>query len=291
MTDRGRLGVAIAFGSLAPIGMAMSQAAPQGTPDDNRPSFEVVSIKENRSVGGGQGMRLHPGGQLVMTNQSLRPLIVFAYGLLPQQVVGGPAWLDSTRFDIVAQAGRNIPPSPPGGPPGPAQLMLQRLLADRFKLAVRTETREMPIYALTLARSDQQLGPLIRPSKTDCLQAMAAYGRGEGPMPPRDQCGLSGGAGRITAAGISLPILAKLVLSAPAGRIVEDRTGLTGTFDLQLEFTPDPVADQQSANSAPPTAQPPLFTSLEEQLGLKLQPRREPVPVLVVERAEPPTDN
>jgi uncharacterized protein (TIGR03435 family) len=292
MTKR-RLTTAIAMGSLAPIGIALLQAAPQVTqgPRDSAPTFEIVSIRENRSVGGGQGMRLQPGGQLVMTNQSLRPLVVFAYGLLPQQVVGGPAWLDSTRFDIVAKAAASIPPSPPGGPPGPAQLMLQRLLADRFKLVVRTEMREMPIYALILARSDQQLGPRMRRSQTDCAEAMAAYARGEGPIPPREQCGLSGGAGRITAAGTSIPMLAKLILSAPAGRIVEDRTGLTGTFDFQLEFTPELSADQRGPNTASPADQPPLFTALEEQLGLKLQPRREPVSVLVVERAEPPTEN
>jgi uncharacterized protein (TIGR03435 family) len=292
MTDA-RLTVAIAIGWMALIGMAMLQAGPQAIQGSRNggPAFEVVSIRENRSVGGGQGMRLQPGGQLVITNQPLRPLIVFAYGLLPQQVVGGPAWIDSTRFDIVAQAGGTIPPSQPGGPPGPAQLMLQRLLAHRFNLAVRSEMREMPIYALTLARGDKQLGPRLRPSQTGCVEAMAAYARGEGPLPPRTQCGLSGGDGRITAAGVSMAMLGKLILSGPAGRIVEDRTGLTAVFDFELEFTPDPLADQRSANSALPTDQPSLFTALEEQLGLKLQPRREPVSVLVVERAEAPIEN
>ena len=290
MTNRRR--VAVVVGWLAPIGLAILHAAPQATqaPGVNSPSFEVVSIRENTS-GGQQGMRLQPGGQLVISNQTLRPLILFAYALLPQQLVDGPAWLDSTRFDIVAQAGVTIPPSPPGGPPGPAQFMMQRLLADRFKLVVRSEMREMPIYALTLARSDKQLGPRMRAARTDCLAAMALAARGAGPLPPREQCGVSGGAGRVTAAGINMAMLARLILSGPAGRIVEDRTGLVGSFDLDLEFTPELVADQRSAGGAPPIDQSPLSTALEEQLGLKLQPRREPVSVLVVERAELPTEN
>ena len=228
---------------------------------------------------------------MAVTNYPLRPLIVLAYGLLPQQVTGGPAWLETARFDILAQADGDIPPSPPGGPPGRAQLMLQRLLADRFAVMVRRDTREMPVYALTVARSDGRLGPRMSAAQSDCAALMAAYGRGEGPMPPRDQCGISGGAGRLSAAGITMPMLARLVLSGPAGRIVEDNTGLTGAFDLDLTFTPDLATDPGGASTSASTDQTSLFTALEEQLGLKLVPRRAAVEVLVVDRAERPTEN
>ena len=130
---------------------------------DTRPSFAVATIKYNRSGDAAQGMRLQPGGRIVVTNQPLRRLIIFAYGLQPQQLAGGPSWLDSDRFDITAQAEGNISPTPPGGPPGPAQLMLQRLLTERFGLVVHTEAREMPVYALTVARGDGQLGRVSSP--------------------------------------------------------------------------------------------------------------------------------
>ena len=92
--------------------------------------------------------------------------------VFPQQLSAVRAGLIRMRFDIAAQTGQNLPPSPPGGPPGPAQLMLQRLLAERFRLVVHTEKRELPIYALTVAREDgSSLGPRMSPAKVDCAAA------------------------------------------------------------------------------------------------------------------------
>src|SRR6185436_6666530 len=149
-------------------------AAPALAQQDTRPAFAVATVKKNTSGDAAAGMRLQPGGRIVVTNQPLRRLIVFAYGLQPQQLAGGPAWLDTDRFDVVAQAEGDISPTPPGGPPGPAQLMMQRLLEERFGLAVHTEPREMPVYALTLARSDRRLGPKIKAADRDCLALMTA---------------------------------------------------------------------------------------------------------------------
>lgn len=310
---RKRPGVARACAIVAVAGILVAAAtrpraaAPLAVPPSaesqsaNTSAFEVASVKKNESNTDAQSTRLQPGGRLVMTNQPLRRLILFAYGLQPQQLAGGPDWLDSDRFDIVAQAGGNIPPSPPGGPPGPAQLMLQRLLAERFKLAVHTETRELPIYALTLTRSDGQLGPRIRPSKTDCASLLTGRAGGAPPALPRlpdgrPACGIgSGGAGRMLAGGTTMAMLATLVLSGPAGRMVVDRTDLPGGYDFDLEFTPDPLGSPAGvARDAPPPAtddRPSLFTAIEEQLGLKLQPQRAPVDVLVIDRVEPPTKN
>ena len=248
-------------------------------------TLEVVSVKANRSNAEGQSMRMQPGGRVVITNAPLRPLIQAAYGLLPQQLTGGPAWIDSERFDIVAQASESLPPSPPGGPPGPAQLLMQQLLADRFKLTAHFEKRELRIYALTVAREDGRLGPRMLLAKADCAALLAAYGRGAGPLPPRSECGIVGGPGRVSARGASLQMFARTTLAGAVNEIVEDRTGLAGAYDFDLEFAADPLAVEPAAATAS------LFTALEEQLGLKLRAVRTPVDVLVIDRVEQPTEN
>jgi uncharacterized protein (TIGR03435 family) len=253
------------------------------------PAFEVVSVKANRSNTEDQSMRLQPGGRAVITNTPLRPIILLAYALLPQQLVGGPNWIDTDRFDIVAQANQSLPPSPPGGPPGPAQLLLQRLLADRFGLVVHTEKRELPIYALTVVREDGRLGPRMSPAKADCFAMMAAFGRSEAPMPPRSDCGISGGPPRLSARGVSMPMFARSVLAGLTDRLVEDRTQLTATFDLDLEFVPGSGGAPATSAGGGDTAS--LFTALEEQLGLKLRAVREPVDVVVIDRVAQPTEN
>lgn len=266
---------------------AMAVAVSAARAQETVPSFEVVSVRINRSNAEGQSMRLQPGGRAVVTNTPLRPLILTAYELLPQQLAGGPPWIDSERFDIVAQANQNLLPSLPGGPPGSAQLALQRLLADRFGLKVHTEKREFDIYALVIARDDRRLGPRMTPAKVDCAALMAAYGRGEGPLPARSECGFSGGPGRVSARGASLQMFARTMLANAAGQIVEDRTGLTDWFDFDLEYAVEPGAAAETRGREGAS----LFTALEEQLGLKLQPVRGPVDVLVIDSAQMPTEN
>ena len=207
---------------------------------DTRPAFAVATIKYNRTGDAAQSMRLQPGGRIVVTNQPLRRLIIFAYSLQPQQLAGGPSWLDSDRFDIVAQAEGNISPTPPGGPPGPAQLMMQRLLAERFGLVVHTESREMPVYALTVARSDGRLGPRIKPADRDCLALMTQAPGGvpvQAPRLPdgRPGCGITrDGTGKVMAGGTTMTMLAISMLTGPAGRLVVDRTGSDRRLRLRL---------------------------------------------------------
>ena len=267
---------------------------------DTRPAFAVATIKYNRSGDAAQSMRLQPGGRIVVTNQPLRRLIIFAYGLQSQQLVGGPSWLDSDRFDIVAQAEGNISPTPPGGLPGPAQLMMQRLLAERFGLVVHAESREMPVYALTVARSDGRLGPRIKPADRDCLALMTQAPGGvpvQAPRLPdgRPGCGIMrDGTGKVMAGGTTMTMLAISMLTGPAGRLVIDRTALTGAYDFDLEFAADPAPGAAPAptTSAPtPGDRPSLFTALEEQLGLKLEATRAPIDVLVIDKVTPPTEN
>ncbi len=203
------------------------------------------------------------------------------------QLVGGPTWLTSDRFDIVATVAGNPPPEQ-------IPLMLRALLADRFKLVIHTERRELPIYALVLARRDGKLGARISPATFDCL---AARGRATGapPTPPapsgRVPCGLRFRPGNVVGEGISLAQLADR-LAPFVNRVVIDQTGLAGNFDLDLEWTPDQWKPQLAEVPQQPQSipnGPSLFTALQEQLGLKLEPTRGPVDVLVIDSVSQPT--
>ena len=264
-------------------------AAGPATAQENLPSFEVVSVKVNRSGADRQDMRLMPGGRAVMTNVPLRRVILTAHRMLPQQLIGAPDWLESERFDIMAQASESLFPAASGGPAGSAEMMLQRLLADRFKFAAHTESRELPVYELVMARSDGRLGPRIAPAKANCEALMEAYGRGGGPMPPASECGGSREPGRVWMRGAIIPNFARAILVGWTDRIVIDRTGLRGGFDFDLEFTPDSGTAAATTGSGPGGVS--LFTALEEQLGMKLRPARASVDVLVIDRVERPTEN
>jgi len=271
------------------LATVMVLAVASAKAQENLPSLEVVSVKANRSGADRQDMRLLPGGRAVMTNVPLRRVILTAYRLLPQQLIGAPDWLESDRFDITAQASGNLLPAAPGGPAGSAELVLQRLLAERFKLATHIETRELPIYELVLARADGRLGPRLSAAKIDCVALMEAYGRGKGPMPPTSDCGGSREPGRVWMRGVIMPNFARAILVGWTDRIVEDRTGLRGGYDLDLEFTPN--SGSAPAPSATAGESVSLFTALEEQLGLKLRPARALMDVIVIDRVERPTEN
>ena len=307
---RGRLGLARAGAIVGAAALLLAAVAPLAAAARNpnaassqaaaAPAFDVVSIKENKSGEAGQGMR-RQAGRVVATNFPVRPLIIFAFGLQPQQLAGGADWLDSARYDINAQFSGEIPITEPGTV-GPIQLMLQRMLSERFNLVVHRETRELPIYALVLARSDGRLGPKITTAATDCEAVMndmlkSARGTGTPPAAPqlldgRPACGMRFSPdGRLEAGGTSMAALARN-MSGGVGRIVVDRTGLKGGFDFELEFAPNTVPPPGGAlPAAPDSNRPSMFTALEEQLGLKLQPDRGPVEVLVIDRVERPTEN
>jgi len=253
------------------------------------PVFDVASVKANTSGDPGASFGGRPGGQVVVRNNTLRNIIRNAYGLQDFQIVGGPEWINSDRFDIVAKAADDAPPAQ-------MLLMVRALLADRFKLAVHTETREIPIYALVMARSDGRPGPQLRPAAVDCAAIFAAA-RGRGapppaPAPPGDRptCGMRTVPGRMMAGGYALPDVARN-LSNFTGRMVVDKTGLTGTFDLDLTWTPDQIPQGPVPPGAPAIDAngPSIFTAVQEQLGLKLDSQRGPVEVLVIDRAEQPT--
>jgi uncharacterized protein (TIGR03435 family) len=158
-----------------------------------QPQFEVASIKPNKSSDGRVSISVQPGGRFMATNVPVRMLIRNAYQLQEFQMVGGPDWIGEDRFDInaKAEADGTVNPFRPDKPgePSKGQLMLRALLAERFKLAVHNEDREMPIYALVLARSDGKLGPQLTKSTVDCGAGGPGGGRTGGPGGP----GASGG--------------------------------------------------------------------------------------------------
>jgi len=294
------LGCAFALTLMTSTGQVGAQDA--AAPEGPAPVFEVASVKPNKSGEGFIRFGMQPGGRFTAQNVPMRELIRFAYNVQPFQIEGGPAWMNSDRFDVTAKAEGEIAPVGPGQT-GPVQLMMRSLLEDRFKLKVHRETKEMPIYALVLARSDGRLGSQIEPSKVDCA-AMRGRGAGPGgggrggppPGPPkpgeRPECGMFMGPASVGAGDVPLQQLAQL-LSGRVNRVVLDKTGLTGRYSFNLEFTPDqaPPGGFQ-LNGAPVSINPDgpsLFTALQEQLGLKLDAQRGPVETLVVDSVEQPT--
>jgi uncharacterized protein (TIGR03435 family) len=265
------------------------------------PTFEVASVKPTSSSPGPVRIEALPGGRFVATNVTLRALIQTAYRLQPFQVIGGPSWLSSDRFDIVAKADpadadQNAASDSAG--PSRTQLMLRALLEDRFRLATRAESRELPMYALVVARSDGRLGSALHPAAADCrAQTAATAGSVLKAAPPSADgkpCGIQTGLGSLTVGGATLAQLAS-ALSGLLDRTVVDRTGLAGAFDAALKWTPDESTPgmAQKAKFVPaidPNG-PSIFTAVQEQLGLKLDPTRGPVDVLVVVSAQPPSPN
>jgi uncharacterized protein (TIGR03435 family) len=246
--------------------------------------FEVASVKPNKSGTTSVSMRMQPGGRLNLLNVTVLDVVRFAYAVQPFQIEGGPSWLESERFDVLAKVEGEIPLLPPGQV-GPVQVMTQNLLAERYKLKVHRETKDAPAYALVVARADRRLGKQIEPSNVDCvavLKAMMAGGRGGPPTAPGGGplCRLSAaGPGSVVARDVSIQQLAQL-LSVQLQRQVVDRTGLTGVFSFDLAFATEQANDPD---------RPSLFTALQEQLGLKLESQRAPLEVLVVDGVEHPT--
>lgn len=285
------LSLAVALAAFTAHSAAQSQAStPQASASPGRLTFEVASIKRNVSGDPNASIRVQPGGQIVVSNNSLYNLIRNAYGTQRYEMVPGqnlPSWIDSDRWDILAK--------PPAGAPEvqeQMQLRLRSLLEDRFKLVARREMREMPIYELVVARSGQ-LGPRMKQSGDECAAQGRARTAGEQPppLPAGGFCGTRTGNGSVSMKGVPLSNFVRN-LGGMTGRFVIDKTGLTGAYDLDLQWTPDPAA----AGGPPQGPLGPgdgasLFAAIQEQLGLKLEAKRAPVEVVVIDSAERPTED
>ena len=229
-------------------------------------SFEVAAVKRNTDVTSVQYTRILPGGRIEAKNIPLKTLVRIAFGTTGAQVVGGPDWVQSDGYDIVAKVAGDLSQAA-GGPTPQIMSLLRTFLQDRFKLQVHTEMRDAQLYALVLAEKDGTLGAALKKSDVDCAA-------------PSRPCGIRGGNGDVTYTGLAMDQIATSIAGFPVvGRRVTDRTGLPGRYDLHLEF--DPAADSG----------PGVFTALVEQAGLKLQPEKGTLEFIVIDRAERPTQD
>jgi uncharacterized protein (TIGR03435 family) len=291
---------AIALAGAGVLSHARVRAQEQSTA---APAFEVASVKPNNSGDGRVLFANQPGGRFTATNVTLKLLIRNAYQLQDFQIIGGPSWITSDHYDIVAKAEDGLPPETPNANrtgPSRVQLMIRALLAERFQLVAHNENRELPIYALVMARSDGKLGPELHKSEVDCAAMFAARGRSGMPPPPgppqpgeRLPCGIRIGMGNMAIGGAPLSQIANAMANF-LGRTVTDKTGLVGNYDANLTWTPDQMPQRPPGAPEPPPIDPngpSIFTAVQEQLGLKLESQKGPVSVLVIDRADHPKEN
>jgi uncharacterized protein (TIGR03435 family) len=238
--------------------MAVGLTAVLSLPAQTADTLEVAAIHPSRADSLNTRIDPEPGGRLVIVNATLRTLLRNAYGVLPFQLVGEPKWSELDRFDIDAKnaSGQQITQDT-------LKPLLQGLLADRFQLKAHWETREAPVYALVVEKD----GPKFKAH-------VDASGGG---------MNTSRAPGKINLRGTDVP-LTDLAgnLAFHMQHFVIDETHLTGRYDFVLHWNPDTGEE---------SAEPSLATALHEQLGLRLEHRTGPVQVLVIERAEKPTEN
>jgi bla regulator protein blaR1 len=237
------------------------------------PGFGVASIKVNRTGERNSGFRRFTGGELNTLNITLKMLIAFAYAIPEDRVLQGPGWLDSEKYDILAKpdrgAGQAVDLSM-----GAIRVRTQALLADRFKLVLHKDTRQLPIFKLLVDKN----GPRhLEPPK--------------GTTPD-----LINNGHHVMCVATSMEYFAKVFLTGQMGGPVIDQTGIQGNFDFSMDWTPDESAPRRQPDAGePPTAPDPagpsLLSALREQLGLKLEAGKGPVEVLIIDRAEKPSEN
>jgi len=226
------------------------------------PAFDAASIKPSKEGPGHTGWHSDPG-IVTLQNQSLRGLAAIAWTLQDNQVEGGPKWMDSDRFLIQARtAGPSDDPE--------MRLMLRSLLKERFQFAFHMETKVVPGFALVTAKSGLKIQPAQNPTGSRSTSNH----------------------GKLEAQGMSMEKLA-VWLARTLGSPVSDATGAAGVYDFKLEWDPAsvrPAATQDAQTTDAPTA-PSIFTALQDQLGVKLEARKVERQILVVDRAEKPSEN
>ncbi|HUI77468.1 MAG TPA: TIGR03435 family protein [Bryobacteraceae bacterium] len=253
-------------------------------------TFEVASIKPSAGEFRGTVIQAQPGGGLRVIGATVKALVAYTYNVRDFQISGGPDWVNSDRYNIVAKPQRST---------GPEDLSdalrslsaeqrktyneqmgqrVQALMADRFHLMVHRETKEQPVYTLVISKN----GSKLQPAAASDAPGRIRMGRGE-----------------LTGEAVQVQMLAA-ALANVVDRPVIDKTGLSGNFNLKLEWTPDP--GQSPGNPGPPpagaAAQPPsdpnrpsIFTALQEQLGLRLESDKGPVEMIVIDHVEKPSEN
>jgi len=282
-------GLAAIAAALGAVALNVGLHAQATAASSELPRFDVTSVKEHREndrIIFSQAQH----GRVTLVGHSLRTLIQSAYQVQEFQIIDGPDWLDSVRFNITA----TYPDDPENDRRSQGlsrrDLMMRALLADRFGLAVHKDTGQRPVFALVTARRDGKLGAQLRPFTGDCATAKDA-----------EACGTAVGPGYIRARGVTMAELATAFsrltnTGSSLNRLVVDRSDLEGRYDVDLRFTPDHMPNLPP--EALPAWLPPLdpngpsiFTAVQEQLGLKLDAQRAPVDVLVIDRVHRPTED
>jgi len=248
--------------------LLLSFSAFAQTPKSSK-SFEVATIKLTDPNFGGILIQ-YPGGTLSLRGFTLKDIIGFAYDMDNRQIFNIPKALESERYDVVGKADKPLNPSS-----NEAKEMLQTLLADRFQLKFHRETREIPIYVLTVAKGGHKMKP-----RTE----------GDGGAPTSLLFRGANLPGRNTSIAMLAGGLQKLVLDRP----IIDKTGLTGNFDFDLAWRPDGTQFGGRGGTLPAASdsdRADIFTAMQEQLGLKLDATRGPGEVIVIDKVEKPSEN
>jgi bla regulator protein blaR1 len=270
------------------IGMANAPQIRAQSNSATRLSFEVTSVKPNTSPDRRASSRFFPGGNFTATNNTLWGLILNAYWIPEYLVSGAPDWIKSEKFDIDAKAPADV--IPPGSGDRARndfiRRMIQTMLADRFKLAVHQETKEMPIYELVVSKN----GPKLRKAaERDCSTIPCHMW---GPGNPSMEGGFPG-------TSVDMDDVVD-ILTKFTDRPIVNKSNIQGLFDIRLQWNPQPGAQSAGQRNdvpgerivnADPTSLPDLFTALDEQLGLKLESRKGQVQTIVIDHVERPSTN
>jgi bla regulator protein blaR1 len=283
-----------------PIGLGLINAAPigaqslAGNPAMAAPGYVSVSIKPNKSDKNMVRLLFTPDG-FSATGITLQTLIREAYGVQDNQISGAPDWVNTQRYDIEAKRGKSAANELRALAPDQVKLvvqsMLQSLLADRFKLTLHLANKDLQQYSLVVAEN----GPKLQQSKPEDTYPNGIKGPDGHGHPGLMQMDI--GRGRLTGQGLSMSTLATM-LSRQLGSTVLDKTGLTGSYDFTLLWTPDAnqvaVANGMQGTDNPPPSDasgPSIFTAVQEQLGLELKSQTGPVGILVIDHVESPSEN
>jgi uncharacterized protein (TIGR03435 family) len=238
-------------------------------------AFEVATIKPADPDSPGRYIRMQSVNRFYAKGFTLNALVAAAYSLTPRAISGGPAWADSDRYNILASTPSDVQPNL-----DEQMAMLRKLLTDRFQFSFHSESKELPVFAITVAKG----GPKLKQSTAS-----------PGELPylintvyPEEKGGVHV---LLPARNATIMQLAAMMQRAVVDRAVVDQTGLSGAYDFDLEWTPD---ENQFGGQLPRSVEstkPSLFTAMQEQLGLRLEATRGPVSALVIDRVERPSEN
>ena len=277
-----RLGALACIVAFAAAGLiAQSTASPASAIVSIKPSDTATRVRSDASS----------TDRFDWLDVTLAMLVRDAYDLFEFQVIGGPDWMNSKRWDVSATAAVLASDE--------ARQLVRRLVEDRFALKAHIENRQMAIYRLVLGSSDGTLGPKIKPATVDCTPFLTGQRpMQESPRDPAHRFGVCSVGGSFTPSGLLTPRLngrpltgLVQLLEETVDRRVIDRTGLKGNYDIELSYLDKTLADKSSASAAASPQGPSLFTALQEQLGMKLESARGLVDVLVIDSASEPTTN